>query len=319
MSATRPFTVLLAGRFDAGEQALWRRELAAAMPEARWVDVDAACAAPEAVDAAAVANPPPGTLQGLPNLRLVQSLWAGVDKLLADDTLPAGVPLARMVDPAMSAAMAETALWAVLAIQRDFFVYARQQAAAEWRPHPQRRADELRVTVLGLGEIGATVAAALARQGYRVSGWARTPRRLPDGVRGAFGAAALRALLPGCDVLVNLLPLTPDTRGLLGAPLFTALPRGAALVNLARGGHVVDEDLLAALDGGQLSQAVLDVFHQEPLPPQHPFWRHPRVALLPHVAAATDPRSAAAVAAANLRAARDGAPLRHLVDRRRGY
>ena len=127
------------------------------------------------------------------------------------------------------------------------------------------------------------------------------------------------ALLPQLQVLINLLPLTPATRGLLGARLFAALPAGAALVNLARGAHVVDAELLAALDAGHLSHAVLDVFHQEPLPAEHPFWRHARVTVLPHVAAQTDPRSAAAVVAANVQALRDGAALVHLVARERGY
>jgi glyoxylate/hydroxypyruvate reductase A len=298
--------VLLCGDMDAAETAQWRAALAAALPEARWLDLAVARARPAEVQAAVVANPPPGSLQGLPHLRLIQSLWAGVDRLLADATLPAGVPIARMVDPAMSAAMAETALWAVLSLQRDFFVYARQQRQGVWLPHPQRRADELRVLVLGQGAMGRATAQRLATLGYRVSGWRR------DG-------SALAPLLAAADIVVNLLPLTPETRGLLDARFFAALPAGAAVVNLARGAHVVDADLLAALDGGHLRHAVLDVFTTEPLPPGHPYWTHPRVMVLPHAAAATDPRSAAAVAAANLRAVRDGEPISHLVDRQRAY
>jgi glyoxylate/hydroxypyruvate reductase A len=288
----------------------------------RWLDDAAARAAPATVRAAVVANPAPDCLRGLPALALIQSLWAGVEGLLADPTLPAGVPIARMVDPMMNAAMAETALWAVLALQRDFFVYARQQQSRQWRPHPQRRADETRVTVLGLGEMGRTAAQAIARQGFDVAGWAsreRPGRTLPAGVHAVFGDAALAARLPATDVLVNLLPLTPATRGLLDARVFARLPRGAGVVNLARGAHLVDADLLAALDAGQIGHAVLDVFAHEPLPPEHPYWSHPRVTVLPHVAAATDPRSAAAVVAANLRALAEGLPLAHRVDRARGY
>lgn len=297
---------LLTGRFDPGEEAEWLDALTRALPERPWWTLERARARPTAVVAAVVANPPPGALQGLPNLRLVQSLWAGVDKLLADTTLPAGVPLARMVDPAMNAAMAETALWAVLALQRDFFIYAAQQARGEWLPHPQRRAQDVRVTVLGQGQMGQAVAATLQRQGYPVQGWRR------DG-------QPLAPLLAATDVLVNLLPLTPTTRGFIDAALLAQLPRGAALVNLARGAHVVDADLLAALASGQLRHVVLDVFHSEPLPAGHPFWQHPQVTVLPHVAAATDARSAAAVAAANVRAALAGQPVAHLVDRGRGY
>ena len=298
--------VLLCGDFDAAEAGVWQQALAAAMPEATWLDAAAARARAHEVLAAVVANPPPGSLQGLPKLRLIQSLWAGVDRLLADATLPAGVPIARMVDPMMSAAMAETALWAVLSLHRDFFAYAEQQRQGLWRQHAQRRADEVRVLVLGQGEMGRTAAARIAQQGYRVLGWRR------DGT-------ALAPRLAAADIVINLLPLTPQTRGLLDANFFAALPARAAVVNLGRGAHVVDADLLAALDSGQLRHAVLDVFHTEPLPAGHPYWAHPRVTVLPHAAAATDPRSAAAVAAANLRAARDGGPVAHRVDAARGY
>ena len=298
--------VLLCGEFDAAEWQAWRTALAGEMPEAMWLNVDDARRDPGAVQAAVVANPPPGSLQGLPRLRLIQSLWAGVDRLLADSTLPPGVPLARLVDPAMSAAMAETALWAVLSLHRGYFAYARQQRAEHWQPQAQRRADELGVLVLGQGALGRAAAARLSAQGYRVQGWHR-------------GGAPLTELLPQADIVVNLLPLTPATQGLLDAAFFAALPAQASVVNLARGAHLVDADLLAALDGGHLRHAVLDVFHSEPLPPGHPFWQHPQVTVLPHAAAQTDLRSAAAIAAANLRAMRDGRPLAHLVERRRGY
>ena len=298
--------VMLCVDMDEAEARLWRQALSAALPEAQWLDPDAARRHADAVQAAVVANPPPGSLQGLPKLRLIQSLWAGVDRLLADPSLPPGVPMARMVDPLMSAAMAETALWAVLSLHRDFYVYARQQRQGLWLQHPQRRADELRVLVLGQGEMGRAAAGRIAPLGYRVTGWRR------DGT-------ALASLLPMADIVLNLLPLTPQTRGLLDARFLAALPRGAALVNLGRGAHVVDADLLAALDSGHLRHAVLDVFHREPLPAGHPYWTHPQVTVLPHAAAATDARSAAAVVAANLRAARDGAPIAHLDDRRRAY
>jgi len=311
--------IVLAGDFSRSEDAAWRHALAAAMPEAHWLTPEEARADPARVQAAVVANPPPGALGGLPNLALVQSLWAGVDRLLADPTLPPQVPLARMVDPAMSAAMAETALWATLALARHFFAYARQQAAATWRQLPQRTAAEVPVLVLGQGEMGQAAAAAIARCGFPVAGWSRSGAAAGEGVHALGGDAALGRAAADAQVVINLLPLTTATRGLLDARFFAALPRGAGVVNLARGAHLVDADLLAALDGGHLGHAVLDVFASEPLAADHPFWRHPRITVLPHAAASTDPRSAAAVAAANLRAARDGAPLRHLVDRGRGY
>ncbi|MCW5633449.1 MAG: glyoxylate/hydroxypyruvate reductase A [Rubrivivax sp.] len=298
--------VVLAGDLDPPEWEAWRTALAAALPEGVWLSADEGRREDPPVTAAVVANPPPGSLAGLPGLRLIQSLWAGVDRLLGDPTLPAGVPIARMVDPAMSAAMAETALWATLALHRGFFAYQLRQREGVWRVHTQRRADEVPVLVLGRGAMGNQVAATLRRQGYPVAPWGRDGGPLPP-------------LLAAAEVVINLLPLTPATRGLLDARFFAAMRARSALVNLGRGAHVVDDDLLAALDAGHVRHAVLDVFHAEPLPASHRFWQHRRVTMLPHAAALTDPRSAAAVVASNLRALRDGRPIAHLVDRVRGY
>ncbi|HSI58729.1 MAG TPA: glyoxylate/hydroxypyruvate reductase A [Ideonella sp.] len=327
-------SLVLCGPLAGAELATWQRCLRQAMP-GETLHASPELADPAEVDIALVANPAPGSLRRWPALRLIQSLWAGVDRLLADDSLPPGVPLARMVDPAMNEAMAETALWAVLSLQRDFFAYARQQREGLWHQAPQRRAADLAVSVLGLGQMGGTVARRLMAQGYRVNAWrlhdaAPTANAATDettsetadeaaGLAVSAGAAALPGLLARSDVVINLLPLTAATRGLLDARFFAALPRGAAVVNLARGAHLVDADLLAALDSGQLRHAVLDVFAAEPLPAGHRYWSHPAVTLLPHVAAQTDPRSAAAVVAANVAALRAGRPLAHLVHRARGY
>jgi glyoxylate/hydroxypyruvate reductase A len=300
--------VLLCGDFDPGEEAQWRSALGAVMPGVQWLDLAAARARSGAVRAAVVANPPPGSLQGLPALRLVQSLWAGVDRLLRDPTLPADVPLARMVDPGMTAAMVETALWAVLSLHRGFFEYGARQRRGEWRAHAQRPASDVPLLVLGQGAIGLAVAQRLAAQGYPLRTWRR-----------ADGDAALWNALPAADIVIDLLPLTPATAGLLDARFFSAMRPGASLVNLARGAHVVDADLLAALDTGQVRHAVLDVFNVEPLPASHPYWQHAGVTLLPHAAAMTDPRTAAGVVAENLGRLEHGQPLLHLVERSRGY
>ncbi|MBL8352311.1 MAG: glyoxylate/hydroxypyruvate reductase A [Burkholderiaceae bacterium] len=314
--------LLLAGDFDEAERADWAAALAAALPGHR-LCLQRGELPDEAIDAAIVANPPPGSLAGLPRLRLIQSLWAGVDRLLADTALPPGVPIARMVDPAMNQAMAETALWATLALHRGFFTYAAQQREGRWAPHAQRRADEVSVLVLGFGQMGRTVAGQLQQQGYRVAAWRRHAAPAgeadPAGLLVHRGADGLARALPQSQVLINLLPLTADTRGLIDGRLLAALPRGAGVVNLARGAHVVDADLLAALDSGQVGQAVLDVFHTEPLPAGHPYWRHPRVVVLPHAAAMTDARSAAAVVARNIDALAAGRPLAHRVARDAGY
>jgi glyoxylate/hydroxypyruvate reductase A len=298
--------ILLAADVDAAERALWLRCLREAMPHETLVTERSLDASH--IDVAIVAKPPAGSLQGLPNLRLIQSLWAGVDRLLQDVTIPTDVPLARMVDPAMNTAMAQTALWAVLGLHRRFFDYAAQQHEAQWVQHPQLRADEVEVAVLGLGQMGQTVMQSLQQQGYRTRGWSR-----------AMGADTLPSVLEPADVVINLLPLTEATVSFFDKRRFAQMKRGAALVNLARGGHVVEGDLSDALDAGQLSRAVLDVFHMEPLPSGHAFWTHPRITVLPHIAASTDARSASLVVARNVAALRAGEPIQHLVDRARGY
>lgn len=313
-------SIYLCGSLDSSEIAAWLLALREAMPGEQ-IDASLAGVDPASVDVALVANPPPGSLKPLGGLKLIQSLWAGVDRLMADTSLPPGVPLARMVDGSMSAAMAETALWAVLSLHRGFFDYAALQRERRWQVLPQRRADEVSVAVLGLGELGHAVAQRLVGQGYRVHGWRRgaRPGAGPAAVVLHEGDEALAACLADSDIVVNLLPLTPDTRGLFDATTLARMKPGASLVNLARGAQVVEDDLLAALDAGHVGRAVLDVFVREPLPADHCFWHHPRVTVLPHAAALTDPRSAARVVAANVSALREGRPLAHLVDRMRGY
>jgi glyoxylate/hydroxypyruvate reductase len=308
-------------RLEGAERADWWRALTDALPADDWVDpvVDGIQSARwRGADVAVVANPLPGRLAGCGQLRLIQSLWAGVDRLIADATLPETVPIARMVDPMMNRAMAETATWAVLSLHRRAFEYAAQQRQTRWHPLPQKRADEVAVLVLGLGEMGRTVALQLAALGYRVSGWSARAR-VVEGVASGAGWAALPAALGAADVVVNLLPLTDDTRGLFDRTRLAQMRTGASLVNLARGAHVVEKDLLAALNAGRLAHAVLDVFDVEPLPATHVFWFHPQVTVWPHAAAQTDLRSAAAVVAANVEAVRRGEAPAHLVDRARGY
>lgn len=310
-------SILVAADFTPEEWQVWWPALQAALPGERLLRSRDETPAAE-IDIALVANPLPGALHGLSALKLIQSLWAGVDRLLQDATMPPEVSLARMVDPVMNRAMAETALWAVLSLQRGFFAYATQQQRRQWLQHEQRRADELCVAVLGLGQMGRAAAQRLASSGYRVLGWSSRPKEV-HGVVTCCGASALAEVLRAAHILINLLPLTTPTRGLFNAATLGLLPHGASLVNLARGAHVVEQDLLAALDSGRLHHAVLDVFQTEPLPPEHVFWSHPRVTLLPHVAALTDARSASAVVARNVRALRQGRPLEFVVDRSRGY
>jgi glyoxylate/hydroxypyruvate reductase A len=206
----------------------------------------------------------------------------------------------------------------VLDSHRDAAAYRAQQARAVWQPRPGCLARDRRVGVLGLGVLGAAAARALAALHFDVAGWSRSPKAIP-GVACYNGPAGLPALLGRSEILVCLLPLTPETEGILGAATFDALPRGAQIINAARGGHLVEADLLAALDDGRLGGAVLDVFATEPLPPDHPFWHHPTITVTPHVAGMTRAHSAATAIAANIRRIAAGQPPAPLVDRTRGY
>lgn len=264
------------------------------------------------------ANPPWGMLATYPNLRFVQSLWAGVDRLLADPALPTHITIARLVDPEMAQTMLEGTVTAVMYVHRQFPAYLHQQVAHTWRQLPQPNAAHRKVGLLGLGEMGRPVARALAALGFEVHAWGQRPRSEP-GCHYGWGEAGLETVLARAQILINLLPLTPATHGMLNARLFERLPAGAALINFGRGGHLQDRDLLAALEKGQLSHAVLDVFQQEPLPADHPFWSHPRITVLPHIAATTDPKTAAPIAMRNVAAFREGRELTGLVSRSRGY
>lgn len=294
----------------------WRAALEREMPELEvrvWPDAGRL----EDIDYALVWASPDELLHDLPGLRVVFSLGAGVDHLVGPQ-LPAGVPLVRMVDPALTEGMVEYVLYQVLRHHRGMPDYEARQAREEWRAHDQVRPGERRVGLLGLGELGGACARALAGLGFDVGGWVRTPREMP-GVRVFPGDEGLGELAARSDILVCLLPLTDATRGILAAGLFRRMPRGAVLVNVARGEHLVEEDLLVALGEGHLAHAVLDVFAGEPLPAGHPFWNHPRVTVTPHVASLTNPETGAARIAAGIRRDRAGEPLDHVVDPGRGY
>lgn len=295
------------------DAAAWRAALQSRLPDLA-VETGGRPAAPDAIRYALVFRPPPGALAALPRLEAVFSLAAGVDRLLADPTLPP-VPVCRMVDPALEAAMADYVHLALLRVQRGFDVFEHRR---DWFFAMPRLAAETGVAVLGLGRIGAAVAARLAAHGYRVTGWSRTAKRLA-GVATYEGPDGLAAAVAEADVVVGLLPATPATRDIFDAAFFQLLRPGAHFVNVGRGEHVVDGDLLAALDAGRLAGATLDVFRTEPLPAGHPYWEHPQVLVTPHVAAITRPETGAAAVAENIRRARDGRPLLHVVDRDEGY
>ncbi|MEW6257611.1 MAG: glyoxylate/hydroxypyruvate reductase A [Pseudomonadota bacterium] len=301
---------------DIDPAAPWIEALRAELP---WLEVRLADAPGDPADVryALVWKPPLGFFARYPNLELVTNLGAGVDALLARPDLPP-VPLARISDPAMSRMMGAFVLFAVLRHARDIPALERAQREGRWHVLTPRPADEISVGVLGLGELGAHAAEELARQGFRVSGWSRTPKDLP-GIACLHGMDALDDFLARSEILVVMLPLTDQTRHLLDARRLACLPRGAKLVNVARGPIVDEAALIDALRAGHVAEATLDVFETEPLPPESPLWRMENVLVTPHLASMAIPRSAAAQVAANIRRVRAGEPIAHRVDAGRGY
>jgi glyoxylate/hydroxypyruvate reductase A len=295
----------------------WKPQLARLMPELEvriWPEIGE----PSEIDYALVWRPEPGFLASLPNLKLILSLGAGVDHILTDPHLPGGVPIVRLVDPYMTDAMSEYVVLQVLRLHRQDLDYRAQQERRMWLELDQKNAAERAVGILGFGELGQDAARKLQGLGFDVALWGRR-QRTAEGLLGYAGRTGLSALLDRSEILVCLLPLTAETEGILNARTFAMLPKGAGLINAARGGHLVEEDLLAALASGRLSAAVLDVFRDEPLPADHPFWRHPRIVVTPHVAAATYPPTAAPIILDNIRRLEAGLPLLNQVDPARGY
>ncbi|MDU9028568.1 2-hydroxyacid dehydrogenase [Pseudomonas mediterranea] len=253
----------------------------------------------------------------LPNLEVLFALSAGVDQLDLE-RLPTTLPVVRLLDPGISQGMCEYATFAVLGLHRDMLRYRQQQAERRWQAHRLVPAGQRRVGVLGLGLQARNILAALQPFGFALSGWARSEHQIA-GVACFAGAEQLPAFLGQCDILLCVLPLTDQTRGILNRDVFRQLPKGAALVNMGRGGHLVEADLLEALADGQLSAAVLDVLEQEPAAPEHPFWHHPQILLTPHIAAMTQPESAFGVLLENIRRHQRGESMLGQVDRERAY
>lgn len=270
-----------------------------------------------AITYAACRQMPDGFLDHLSDLEVLFVLAAGIDHI-DFSAIPDHVAVARMVDPSMTRGMVEYALAAVFALHRDFDTYIHLRQRRAWTRLPRRLAQDRRVGILGLGALGRAIAEALVGLGFGVSGWSRSARQI-DGVICHHGPAGLDDLLAEAEILISILPVTDQTRDLLNKDRLARMPRGAALVNIGRGAHVVDADLLAALDSGQLRAAILDVFRTEPPAANDPLWTHPRVILTPHVASGADPDSIARTLVARIRRHAAGDGIDHLVDRRAGY
>ena len=260
----------------------------------------------------------PGDLARYPNLKAIFWLGAGVDHLLKDKDLPRQVPIIRLVDDGLTAGMTEYVLLHTLRYHRRLPELEAHQRERRWHKLAYSLAKDRRIGIMGMGVLGSDAASRLIGLGFDVAGWSRVPKQLA-GLTSFHGDDGLKPFLNRSEILVCLLPLTPATTGIVNARTLAALPRGATVINAARGGHVVDVDLIAALDRGHIAHATLDVFTTEPLPVEHPFWRHPRITVTPHVASVTISETASRVIIEGLKAMRAGRRPANLVDLAKGY
>jgi D-3-phosphoglycerate dehydrogenase/glyoxylate/hydroxypyruvate reductase A len=282
------------------------------------IHTDFASAPPGDVEAMLAFRLAPGIAPRFPALKFIACAGAGADDLLATPDVPPQVPIVRAVDPLQGQRMAQYVALMVLRFHRDLPRLEAQHDDACWQRFTSATEDDHAIGVMGYGSIGAPIVDVLARLGFPVAVWTRTPRRI-DGAASFVGAGGLAPFLARSAILVCALPLTSATRDLLAARAFAALPRGAYVINVSRGGVLSADDLAAAVDAGHVAGAALDVFETEPLPATSALWRHPKILCTPHIAAAPRPDVAARQFLENLRRARAGEPLANVVDRDRGY
>lgn len=308
--------LLFLSEFDNADH--WREVLQSKLPGLEFIVWQKGDAPQDDIDYALVWKPPVGVLKSYTGLKAILSLGAGVDGILCDLQLPTHVPIVRLVDPGLANGMAEYIIYWTLHFHRKFDVYARFAADNSWKPMRQPVTKNRTVGIMGMGEMGRNAANKLSMLGFRVIGWSRSEKAIA-GVQSYYGEAGFDAFLNQTEILINLLPLTEATTGLINAASLAALPKDSVLINAGRGGHVVDADLLAALDSGHLRAAVLDVFHTEPLPADHLYWSHPKVTITPHVASLTQTRSAADTITRNILRVERGETPENVIDLEKGY
>lgn len=273
---------------------------------------------PDAVTYAVVWRPSTGSMLPFKNLKAIVSLGAGIDHVLADEKLPQNVPIIRTVGTDLTQRMKEYIALHVLRHHRELPAMQANQAQRVWDQIVVPPATGRRVGIMGLGNLGAVAAQLLSQIGFQVAGWSRSPKEIP-GIQCYSGQDGFRSFLEGTEILVCLLPLTDQTRGILNADTFNQLKRGASIINAARGPHMVDSDLIEALNSGQISNATLDVFHVEPLPPTHPFWTHPKITVTPHVASLIDAPTGSKIVAKNIQTFEKTGTVADIADAKRGY
>ncbi|MGF1630904.1 MAG: 2-hydroxyacid dehydrogenase [Kiloniellaceae bacterium] len=295
----------------------WRDTLQSLLPEVEvrlWDDPGDK----SKVEYAVVWQPPPGGLKTFPNLKVIVSMGAGIDHVLRDPELPRHLPIIRTVGPDLRQRMREYVLLHVLRFHRRLPEIEASFTRREWNQLITPVAPDRPVAVLGLGNMGADCARHLVHLGFEVHGWSRRPKNV-EGVICHSGPGGLAGLLKRVEILVCLLPLTPETTGILNKDLFAQLPEGACVINAGRGQHLVEEDLIPALDSGRLGGATLDVLHVEPAAEDHPFWAHPKILLTPHIASLIDPAVGSRLIAGNLKLFMAGRPVPDMVDVAQGY
>lgn len=302
---------------DFDDFGIWQRALQAHLPALRVVN-SRELEDPADIHYALVWKPPEGFFDRMTNLRLIVNLGAGVDSLVHRTDLPRGIPITRITDPQMARMMAAYVLFAALRHARDIPFFEAAQRAGRWTYRHPRSPEETAIVVLGLGHLGANAAHELQRQGFEVIGWSRSPRKI-DGVECVHGMETLDGAIARADILVVMLPLTPQTQGILGRERLERLPRGAAFVNVARGALVDQAALVEMLQSGHIGAATLDVFEREPLPAGDPLWAMPNVLVTPHLASVAIPSSSAAQIAANIRRVAAGQAPENVIDPSRGY
>jgi glyoxylate/hydroxypyruvate reductase len=263
-------------------------------------------------------NHPPGIFREFPNLKTISSMGAGVDHLLKDTSIPRQIKIVRIIDPQLSQDMFEFALAVIMSRLKNLLHFRENQRQKNWKKKRYLRMNEVRIGLMGTGVIGHHVASNLQRVGFSVSGWSRSEGQ-PTAYKKYFGEDQLENFLKNTDILICLLPLTSSTKGIINKKHLGMLPQGAWVVNLGRGGHVNEQDLIEMLNSGHLDGANLDVFNEEPLPPHHPLWAHPKIFITPHVASLTDPGSVAPQIIENYKRTIKNEPLLNQVDREMGY
>ncbi len=274
--------------------------------------------APKGIKFALAWNHSPGAFEQYPDLEVICSMGAGVDHLFRDPSLPPDVKICRIVDDQLSAAMSEFVIAQIMNHLKRLNIYKQDQLAEKWRPRPYLMITDVTIGIMGFGQLGRHLANVLLPLGFSINGWSASKKTFP-GVHLFSGNQNLAEFLQKTDILVCMLPLTFKTKGILNKKTFQQLPESAFVINVARGGHLVENDLIDMIEKGHLSGAGLDVFETEPLPKNHPFWTHPKIHITPHIASLTDPASVAPQILENYRRMEEGLPLLNTVSKKKGY